>query len=532
MTASTTAPPAATPPTLSTKDKVKRAATISVFGLAMLNIVAVLSLRGLPAIAEYGMASIFYYILAAVLFLVPTALVAAELATGWPERGGVFRWVGEAFGRRWAIIAMFMLVLEVTIWFPTAVTFGAVALAYTGPNHVMDAAVAGNRLFVLAIVLVVYWLGTFIALKGAKAFARVAKWGGVIGTLVPGGILIVLGFAYVFAGNKPQITVSWHAIIPNFSNFSNIVLAASIFLFYAGMEMNAIHVKEVKNPTKSYPLAVLIAAVGTVVIFVLGALAVAFIVPKKDINLTQSLLTAYNDLFVWAHIGWASPIIAVALAIGVFAGIVTWISGPSSGLLIVAKAGNLPKFFQRTNKNGMGTNIMIVQAVIVSLLATLFIVLPSVQSVYQILSQLTVILYLIMYLLMFAAVIRLRQTQPNRPRPYRVPGGKAGIWIFAGVGFVGSLVAMGFSFIPPGQIKVGSPLLYVGILVVLTVIFVAVPFVVYRVRKDSWRDPKSDFAPFTWEAEGKEPGTVTHSAKVPAQLHEESKQKANQHAGS
>lgn len=103
----------------------------------------------------------------------------------------------------------------------------------------------------------------------------------MIGTLVPGGILIILGFAYVIAGNKPQINISWSAVIPNFSNFSDIVLAASIFLFYAGMEMNAIHVKDVKNPTKSYPMAVLIASIGTVVIFVLGALAVAFIVPKK-----------------------------------------------------------------------------------------------------------------------------------------------------------------------------------------------------------------------------------------------------------
>ena len=522
MTTTTTAP--------TKKQKLAKAATISVFGLAMLNIVAVLSLRGLPAVAEYGLGSIFYYVLAAVLFLVPTALVAAELATGWPEKGGVFRWVGEAFGYRWALVAMFMLVLEVTIWFPTALTFGGVALAYVGPDRAADAALAGNSLFILGVVLGAYWLATFVALKGAKAFSRVAKWGGVIGTLVPGGVLIILGFAYVIAGNKPQIDISWKAVIPDFSNFSNIVLAASIFLFYAGMEMNAIHVKDVENPTKSYPMAVLIASVGTVVIFVLGALAVAFVVPHKNINLVQSLLTAYNDLFVWAHIPWAGPIIAVALAIGVFAGIVTWISGPSSGLLVVAKAGNLPKFFQRTNKHGMGTNIMLMQAAIVSLLAILFIVLPSVQSVYQILSQLTVILYLVMYLLMFAAVIRLRKTQPNRPRPYRVPGGKAGIWIVAGVGFVGSVIAMGFSFIPPGQIKVGSPVLYVGLLVVLSVILVAVPFLLFHLKKAKWRDRDSDFAPFTWEAESGHPSKVTQSAKVPDEVHKASN-KEPAHAG-
>ncbi len=100
------------------------AAKISIFTLAIMNIVAVVSLRGLPSEAEYGLSSIFYYLFAAVVFLIPVSLVAAELATGWPEKGGVFRWVGEAFGPRWAFVAMFMLWTEVTVWFPTGLTFG------------------------------------------------------------------------------------------------------------------------------------------------------------------------------------------------------------------------------------------------------------------------------------------------------------------------------------------------------------------------------------------------------------------------
>jgi len=129
----------------------------------------------------------------------------------------------------------------------------------------------------------------------------------------------------------------------------------------------------------------------------MGSLAVAFAVPKAQINLTQSLLTAYNDIFAWAGISWAGSVVAVMLAIGVFAGVVTWIAGPSSGLLAVGKAGYLPRFFQKTSKHGMATSIMMTQAAVVTVLT----VLPSVQSVYQILSQLTVILYPVMYLLMF-----------------------------------------------------------------------------------------------------------------------------------
>ena len=498
--------------------KTAPAAKIGILTLAVMNVVAVVSLRGLPAEAEYGLSSIFYYLFAAVVFLIPVSLVAAELATGWPEKGGVFRWVGEAFGPRWAFVAMFMLWIEVTVWFPTGLTFGAVSLAFTGPNQHWDQTLSANNMFVLAIVLGIYWLATFIAFRGVAVFTKASKWGGMIGTIIPAVILIALGFAYLIGGGKPQIDLAWKDLIPDFTNFNNVVLAAGIFLFYAGMEMNAIHVKDVSNPSRNYPIAILIAALGTVTIFVLGTLAIAFIIPKSAINLTQSLLVAYFDMFHWAHIGWLAPVMAVALAIGVLAGVVTWVAGPSSGLLVVAKAGYLPRFWQKTNAHDMATHILLVQALLVTALSIMFVVLPSVQAAYQILSQLTVILYLVMYILMFAAAIYLRYSQPNRPRPYKIPGGDAGMWLIGGLGLLGSLLAFVLSFIPPGQISVGSPTLYVGILMGLTAFFVAIPFVIYAIRKPHWRDQESDFAPFTWEAEGGHPGIPSTSATATGSL--------------
>ncbi|CFQ45471.1 putative amino acid permease [Yersinia aleksiciae] len=480
--------------------------------LAIMNIVAVVSLRGLPAEAEYGLSSIFYYIFAAIFFLIPVSLVAAELATGWPEKGGIFRWVGEAFGPRWAFLAMFMLWIEVTVWFPTVLTFAAVSLAFIGPNQRWDEALSANKFFVLGIVLIVYWLATFIAFKGVATFAKVSKWGGIIGTIIPAIILIILGFAYLFGGGAPQITLAWDEVIPDFSNFDNIVLAASIFLFYAGMEMNAIHVKDVDNANRNYPIAIMLSALGTVIIFVFGTLAIAFIIPKADINLTQSILVAYGDMFRWAGLHWLSPIMAIALAIGVLAGVVTWVGGPSTGLLTVAKAGYLPRWWQHTNKNGMATHILLLQALIVSLLSILFVILPSVQAAFQILSQLTVILYLIMYILMFSSAIYLRYSQPQRPRPYRIPGGDIGMWIIGGAGWIGSILVFLLSFVPPSQIAIGSPKTYVGILIIATLFFFILPLLIYAARKPHWRDEETDFAPFTWQAANSHPGLPASSS--------------------
>jgi amino acid transporter len=154
--------------------------------------------------------------------------------------------------------------------------------------------------------------------------------------------------------------------------------------------------------------------------------------------------------------------------------------------------------------HGVQTHILLVQGLIVTALAVMFIVLPSVQAAFQILSQLTVTLYLIMYLLMFAAAIWLRYSEPTTPRTYRVPGGNIGMWIVAGAGFIGSLLAFFTSFIPPGQISIGSPTVYVLVLIGGNVLFVLLPVVIYAIRRPSWKTPaaSADFEPFNWQKRG------------------------------
>ena len=224
------------------------------------------------------------------------------------------------------------------------------------------------------------------------------------------------------------------------------------------------------------------------------------IIPKSDINLTQILLVGFDRYFAYIRASWLSPVIAVALAFGVLAGVLTWVSGPSKGIFAVGRAGYLPPFFQKTNENGVQRNILLIQGALVTLLGLLFVVMPSVQSFYQILSQLTVLLYLIMYLLMFAAAIYLRYSMKKAERPFRIGGkGNGLMWIIGGLGFLGSLLAFILSFIPPGQIAVGSKTMWYAVLVIGCVVVVVIPLIIYALRKPSWKDPSTNFEPFHWE---------------------------------
>ena len=90
---------------------ISKSVKLGVFTLAIMNVTAVVSLRGLPAEAEYGLSSAFYYLFAAIVFLIPTSLVAAELAAMFQDKqGGVFRWVGEAYGKKFGFLAIFLQV--------------------------------------------------------------------------------------------------------------------------------------------------------------------------------------------------------------------------------------------------------------------------------------------------------------------------------------------------------------------------------------------------------------------------------------
>ena len=460
---------------ISKNNKASTKTKITVATLAIMNITTVVSLRGFSAEAEYGITAVFYYIFAAIVFLIPVALCAAELATGWPQKGGVFNWVSKAFGHRLGFLAIYLQWLATTIWFPTVLIFAGVAQA-----------LASNRFYSGLVVLVVYWFATFISLKGLKTAAKISSVAGLVGTIIPGIILVTLAAIYVANGNPIHFNPSMKGFIPDFSNFNNLVLAASIFLFFAGMEINAVHVTEVDNPSKNYPIAIICATIFTVIIFIFGTLSIATIIPKDHINLVQSLLVAYDKLFAHFGLAWLGNITAVALALGVLGQIIAIISGPSAGILQVGREGYLPLPLQKVNKNGVQKNILMCQGGIVTALVIIMTILPSVQAAYQMISQLAVILYLAMYILLFLSVIYLRYKEPNTPRPYKLPGGMIGLWLIAGIGLLGSTLAFILSFIPPSQISIGSPSTYIGILVIGTVGFIIIPFIIYAYRKKDW----------------------------------------------
>jgi len=460
----------------------KAGKVLGVFSLAMINVALICSLRGLPMMAEYGPSIIFFLLVAVLVFLIPVSFVSAELATGWPKKGGIYAWVREAFGEKWGFIAICLQWLQNLVFYPTALAATAAVIAY-----LINPALAENKFYTLAVIIIIYWGALFINFRGMKVSGLVTSIGTILGILLPGVVLVILGAVWLASGAPSQIVMSAANMVPDLSNINNIVFLTGMFLFFAGMEVSGVHAMEVESPEKDYPKAIFISAILVTAIFLLGSLAISVILPKNDISLTAGIMQTFAAVFDKFNMMWAIPVIAILAAPGMIVQVSTWIAGPSRGLLVTAENGDLPPVFQYLNKNNMPTHIMIMQGIVVTIISCIFLFMPSVSSSFWILTDLAALLYLTVYIIMFAAAIKLRKTQPNTPRPYQVPGGKYGMWFFAGLGIVACISAIFLGFFPPSQLPTGNLFFYEAFLSIGYIIMFSIPFIIFHFRRPSWK---------------------------------------------
>ncbi len=455
--------------------------TITVFTLAMINVAAIGSVKNWPTIAEIGFSSLFFFLLAALLFFIPTALVSAELATGWPKIGGVFVWVKEAFGHRAGFLAIWLQWFENVIWYPTILSFIAATAAY-----LFDPALINNKPYLLIVSVVSFWLMSYINMKGMKISGWISSFGVIVGTFIPAAVIIGLGCHWFISESPLQIDFSLKSFIPDMSSPEQLVLFAGVLLSFCGMEMSAVHAKDVENPQKNYPKATLISVILILGLSILGVLAIAAVVPKSEISLTAGSMQAFVAFVDAYNLKGLVPWMALLIVIGALASLSTWIVGPSRGLLAAAQSGDLPPTFRQLNPHGMPRPLLILQAGIVTVLSFLFVLMPTVNSAYWILAVLVTQVYLVMYIMMFAAAIKLRYKKPDVPRAYKIPGGNFGMWVVAGMGILSSVFTLIIGFFPPAQIPTGNTAFFVGFLIVGVVVVCLAPSLILRFKKPSW----------------------------------------------
>ncbi|WP_327663641.1 MULTISPECIES: APC family permease [unclassified Streptomyces] len=453
---------------------------ISWVTLGLMTTASVASLRPSPSMALYGLAAVFLYLLPAVVFLLPTALVGAELASGWT--GGIYRWVSEALGKPLGFIAVWCQFAMTIAYYPSLLAYVASTFAY-----VIHPSLAENGLYVAICIVVLYWAGVYVSSRGTKTIAGLSSLGLIIGTLIPGVVLVVLGIVFLGQGNPSAAPMDSSHWLPPWTGLASLVLIVNNFLSYAGMEMNGVHVSSLRSPRAEYPRSIFLATGLVLLIFILPALAISWVMPAKQLSLTAGLMQAFQAFFDHFGVGWMTRIVGVMLVCAALGGMLTWLAGPAKGLVLLSRQeGYLPPVLQKFNKYGVPQNVMIAQGVLTTLIGVLYAFSDNVSSQYWMFSVITIQIYLVAYLLMFVAVVRLRRSQPDVPRGFVVPA----VTAVAGVGFVASVLALVIGFVPPDQYDTGP--LWRYLLIVgggLLVLGVAAPVAFLKFRKPSWIHP-------------------------------------------
>jgi amino acid transporter len=423
---------------------------LGVLALTLLSVSAIVSLRNLPLMGLYGWSAVFFYTIAALLFLIPSALVSAELATGWQKDGGVYAWTSEAFGDRWGFAGIWAAWTTSIVLFPTIMSFAAASLAF-----VINPLLVESQTFIFWVTLAIFWFITFINFAGMKVSAWFSSIGTTLGTIIPGILIIVLALYWLWNGHPVEITFSWAALVPDF-NLQNIVFFAGVILGFSGMEITAYHVQEARNPQRDFGRALLLAASIIVVLSIFGSLAIAYLIPHDEVNLLAGTLQIFETIGMRLGIPYFIEGMAMMLLIGTLAQVNTWYLGPAKGLLFAGQSGYLPAHFTKTTAANIPVAILFWQAVIGSILAYAFLLMPSVSHAFWIMTALTTQLAALIYLFIFASAIRLRYTQPDRVRTFKVPGGNLGMWLISGFGFLTALLVFLLGFVPPEKLDYAS----------------------------------------------------------------------------
>ena len=293
--------------------------------LIAMNASIIVGLEGLPQMALYGIPLISLFLIGAITFLIPVGLISSELAVGWPGGGGVYGWVDAAFGRRSAVVAVWCQWMQILVWYPTALSFGAATIAY-----IFKPEWAENSYFIVIVVLTIFWSVTLINLRGIRTSGIIATIGLVLGTILP--VILVVVFAIIFLAGDNEIAIPKEnrSFLPRLDGIRGLALAAGMITFYSGLEVNAVHGKNVRNPRSSIPFAMICATTMVLAIYIFGSLGIAFMLPPEKIQATLNAgpMEMFNVFLNQHGIGIVAPFLAACVAIGVLGHVSTWVIGP------------------------------------------------------------------------------------------------------------------------------------------------------------------------------------------------------------
>jgi amino acid transporter len=443
---------------------------LSTIPLAAIGISSIFGLRNLPVVAEYGLSSVTLYVLAALLFFIPSAYVCSYLSKTFECSGGVYGWVQQIFGEHLGFVAMWLEWINTVVSFPMMLSF----VIYTFLYAIAPQLAHGSSVLQFIIFIGLFWGVSFISTFGLEVSSKFITLFVMLGTLLSAAIISILGIIWLIEGNTPEISFSANQLIPDL-HIGTLAFLISVVNGFSGIQSIGFHRNESKTPESTIPKAIKLTVIIILLFSIVTTLAIAVVIPHDMLILIGGIIQAIHFLFTNYGLDWLEPIVVSLIGLGVLAEVTSWIIGPSKGIAEASHSGYIFKKWGKYNTKGVPVNVLLVQCVISTILASIILITPSISFAYWLLSALTGQFALLMWVLVFSSI--LYYTFSNNLNLF---------WLKLSsiVGLIVCLVIATFGYIPPSNIvkTTNEIVLYEIFLLGGLVIFVITPLLVHYFR--------------------------------------------------
>lgn len=441
----------------------------------LFNIAAVLGPRWIAAAAHNGSSSISLWILAALLFFLPTALIIIELSTRFPAEGGLYVWSKEAFGDFHGFVAGWSYWVYTFFYFPGLLTASVAMSVFIAPRF---GYLSGSKNYLFWASLGLLAVAVVLNIVGLN----IGKWlqnAGGVGTYLP--LLMLLGIGgYIVFHHGSATQFSWKSSLPVW-NLDTVNFWSTIAFAFTGMELVCAMSEEVREPRKTFPRAIYASGALIAVIYIIGTIALLALLPAATVDERNGVFQGITHASAISGIVWFGVLAALLVTVGNAGGVGATVAGVARIPFVAGIDHYLPSFFGKIHPRWKTPYISIlIQAGLSALVLTLAQIKADPGEAYRSLVDIAVILYFVPFLYMYAAVIKLayRKDRASNPQAVLVPGGRAGAWLAGLLGFVITLGSIVLAMIPPGEVE--SKLVFELKIIGGTVVPIAIGLLLYR----------------------------------------------------
>lgn len=420
----------------------KEAVTISCFGMFLIIAGSIDNIRNLAGTAQSGSHIIFFFVLASIMFLIPSAMVSAYFSSNYTQKGeeGIYGWIKGVFNSDIALFALSCQFLQTFTWYPAVLAF------VSGMITKLLLPSWSNHLTIFEILI--FWLVTYINIMGLGTSFKVMKIFIMLGMVLPMGIILIFGGIWLAKGNHHYAHFTLSNIIPPLTHFNSWTALTFIITGFTGIELACVHIRNVHDPKKTFPKALFSASLFMLVTMVFGAVSIWMLIPNTAIDAEYGVATAFKLYLSSYHLNWLYPVLLTFIILGTLGQLVNWVLSPIRAIGYTVKDGYLPKILYKNNKRGVPQNLLILQAIIISTVCLLFSYMPP-NNFMIILTSTGTEIYLGAYFVLFLAMLKLVLTKKIKREGFvpKVP------LILSISGLSGCVLSLWVGFYQPSSVK-------------------------------------------------------------------------------